>query len=329
MLDYRTHTFLEAYRQRSFTRTAEALLITQPAVSQHIRQLEAHYGCSLFTKTGRGIEPTAAADLLYQRLLAMENDEGRLISEAGVLAAESTDAHAAPLRFGCTRTIADYTAPRLMAEHLSTHPQANVALLAGNTRDLVYALEEGTIDFALVEGSFDRRRFDFETLSRERYIAVAAPTRDGAVSAVADEWSAGGAGCSAESGPRRAFSSDTGVAPASVRDLLGERLILREAGSGTREILEKHLAARDLATTDFAGAIEIESIPTIKACVRAGAGITFMYRVAVEDELARGELVDITPADFAVEHDFCLIWQRGSQYAPRYRALCNAWRTLM
>ena len=78
MLDYRTHTFLEVYRQRSFTRAAAALLITQPAVSQHIRQLEAYYGCALFTKTSRGVEPTPAGCMLYQRLLTMENDEERL-----------------------------------------------------------------------------------------------------------------------------------------------------------------------------------------------------------------------------------------------------------
>lgn len=312
MLDYRTHTFLEVYRQRSFTRAAESLLITQPAASQHIRQMEAHYGCTLFVKTGRGIEPTAAADLLYQRLLTMENDEARLAVEAGALAAEPSGAREAPLRFGCTRTIADYTAPRLMAAHLSRHPQAEVTLLAGNTRELVRALEKGTIDFALVEGSFDREQFDFETLSRERYIAVSSPR-----------------GEEARASRRQPQADGTGREATSVRDLLGERLILREAGSGTREILEKHLTARDLAVTDFAGIVEIESIPTIKACVRDGAGITFLYRVAVEEELARGTLVDITPADFAIEHDFCLIWQRGSQYAPRYRALCDAWRTLM
>lgn len=138
-----------------------------------------------------------------------------------------------------------------MAAHLSTHPQAEVALLTGNTRELVRSLEEGTIDFALVEGFFDRQRFDFETLSRERYIAVASP----------------------KEAKRRAFdrrprADEAGHTAASVRDLLGERLILREAGSGTREILERHLAARDLAVTDFAGIVEIESIPAIKACVR-------------------------------------------------------------
>lgn len=310
MLDYRTHTFLEVYRQRSFTRAAEALLITQPAVSQHIRQLEAHYGCALFTKTGRGVEPTPAADLLYQRLLAMENDEGRILIETAELAAQPTGTSAAPLIFGCTRTIADYVAPRLISTHLAAHPDASVTLRAGNTRDLVGALERGEIDFALVEGSFDRSRFAYETLSHEAYVAVAAPR-----TAV----SPGTAGVK--------HHEDTSSRPASIRQLLGQRLILREAGSGTREILEKHLAARDLAVDDFAGLVELESIPTIKACVRAGAGISFMYRAAVEAELRAGELLGITPDDFQVEHDFCLIWQRGSQYAPRYRALCAAWRS--
>ena len=198
-----------------------------------------------------------------------------------------------------------------------------------DTRKVVGALDRGDIDFALVEGSFDRERFDYEILSREPYITIAG--RAGAGGGVAH-----GAGTKTEVGnPADAEQGAsptefrTHVArPSSIRDLLGERLILREAGSGTREILEKHLAARDLAVTDFAGVVELESIPTIKACVRSGAGITFMYRVAAAEELARGEFVDITPVDFFIEHDFCLIWQRGSQYAPRYRALCKAWRSL-
>ena len=151
MLDYRTHTFLEVYRQRSFTQAAASLMITQPAASQHIKQLESHYRCPLFTKTGRGIEPTLAADVLYRRLLAMENDEERLITEVGSLAAEPTRAHTVPLKFGCTRTIADFTAPKLMAVHLTRHPNSSITMRAGNTRDLVGALDRGDIDFALVE----------------------------------------------------------------------------------------------------------------------------------------------------------------------------------
>lgn len=304
MLDYRTHTFLEVYQLRSFTRAAQALLITQPAVSQHIKQLEAHYGCALFLKTGRGIEPTPAAQMLYDRLLTMENDEKRMREEAAELACASRPKGPAPLIFGCTRTIADYVAPRVVASHLTRHPDAPVTLRAGNTRDLVKALDEGVIDFALVEGSFDRKRFASETLAREPYVAVAAVSPHAEGSAA----------------PQR---------PISIRDLLDRRLILREAGSGTREILEKHLAARDLAIIDFAGSVELESIPTIKTCVKGGVGITFVYRAAVQHELEKRELVDITPRDFEIEHDFSLIWQRGSQYSERYRALCDSWRKVL
>ena len=291
MLDYRTRTFLTVYRTGSFTQAAHELLVTQPAVSQHVRQLETHYGCALFTKAARGVEPTPAGHLLYQALDAAANDEDRLRAEIAALATHK-DAQP-PLRLGCTRTIADYVAPRLLAQHLSRRPSGHVLMRTGNTAELVALIDQGEIDFALVEGSFDRATFESEVLSREPFVAVAA----------------------------------SGERPASITGLLGRHLILREPGSGTREILERHLATHELSVEDFAGTIELASIPTIKACVAAGAGVSFLYRVAVADELAAGALADVTPADFAITHDFSLIWQRGSRYAERYRALAHAWRT--
>lgn len=289
MLDYRTHTFLTVCRTGSFTRAAEELRVTQPAVSQHVRQLERHYGQQLFEKTGRGVEPTAAGRILYRALSTMEDDERRLRAELAALREETPTV---PLRLGCTRTIADYVAPRLLASHLRRHPEERVFMRTGNTQELVELIEQGEIDFALVEGSFDHRSFESETLSRERYVAVAA----------------------------------SGERPSSVTGLLDRRLILREPGSGTREILERYLATRDLTVTDFAGVIELSSIPAIKACVAAGTGVSFLYRAAVERELADGSLSDVTPDDLAIEHDFSLIWQRDSRYGRRYRALLREWR---
>ncbi len=163
---------------------------------------------------------------------------------------------------------------------------------AGNTAELVALIDRGEIDLALVEGSFDREAFESEVFSRERFVAVAA----------------------------------AGEGPLGIDALLGRRLVLREPGSGTREILERHLAARGLSVSDFADTVEVASIPAIKACVAAGVGVSFLYRVAVEAELAAGELADVTPEGLALEHDFSLIWQRGSRYAARYRALLREWR---
>lgn len=295
MLDYRTHTFLTVCRLGSFTQAAAELHITQPAVSQHIRQLEAHYGCALFHKGGRRGELTQAGAMLFRALETMENDETRLKAQAKALTLEQPAK--APLRFGCTRTICDYWIPRVLARHMAKHPDEMVQMSVGNTQELVEGLEAGTIDFALVEGSFNRALFDSAPVSRERYVAVGS----------ADEF-------------------DASYKPASMASLLDRRLILREAGSGTREILEKHLAARDLDLDDFAGTLEVASIPAIKLCVRAGTGITFLYRAAVERELEQGELRDITPSDFFVEHDFRLIWQRGSLAARRYQEIARSWR---
>lgn len=290
MLDYRAYTFLEVCRQRSYTRAAEELHISQPAVSQHIRQLEQQYGCTLFAKAGRGIEPTPAGEELFCALGAMANDEERLQRELSTL--NENAAVRAPLRFGCTRTVADYVAPRILAEHLAYRPDDQILMQVENTAELLNQIEAGAIDFALVEGSFDRARFDHVVFSCEPYVAIA----------------------------RHALDATR------LEDLLGQRIILREPGSGTREILERYLAVRNLSVRDFAGIIELASIPAIKACVRAGAGISFLYRAAVESELATCELADVTPADVSIEHHFELIWQRGSLFADRYRALARTWQ---
>ena len=290
MLDYRAYTFLEVCRQRSYTRAAEELHISQPAVSQHIRQLEQQYGCALFAKAGRGIEPTPAGEELFCALGAMANDEERLQRELSSL--NENAAVRAPLRFGCTRTVADYVAPRILAKHLACRPDDQILMQVENTAELLNQIEAGAIDFALVEGSFDRARFDHVVFSCEPYVAIA----------------------------RHALDATR------LEDLLGQRIILREPGSGTREILERYLAVRNLSVRDFAGIIELASIPAIKACVRAEAGISFLYRAAVESELAHRELADVTPADVSIEHHFELIWQRGSLFADRYRALARTWQ---
>ena len=321
MLDYRTHTFLEVYRQRSYTRAARSLMVSQPALSQQLRQLEAHYGCELFVRRGHEMVPTPAADLLYEHLAAMECDESRLCREVGAIAGEARPG--AVLRFGCTRTISDFVAPRLIAAHLARHPDVTVRMRADNTAGLLADMDRGDIDFALVEGSFDRDLYDSELLMREEFVAVSRP---GAVGAAADAGARGPGEGAAGPGVSAAASWPGGGRPASVRDLLGETLYLREEGSGSRDILVKHLAARDLSPEDFARVHGVQGIPVIKRCLVEAGGVSFVYRCAVAAELAGGVLEDVTPDDFHIAHDLRLVWQRDSTYASAWRALAGSWR---
>lgn len=311
MLDFRVHTFLIAYRLRSFTRAARELHISQPAVSQHIKHLEAHYQQELFTMRGRSVVPTPAGTLLYEKLHTLANDERRISAELALIGADE----GRPLNLGCTRTIADFVAPQLLVTHARRHPAQRLNLRCGNTTELLRQIEDGTLDVALVEGPYDRRAFSGGTLSDEPFIAVAD--------------AGAGSGERAEDRTRRDRADSGCCIPAragTIDDLLRLPLIVREAGSGSREILERNLIAHGLALDSFASVIELGSISVIKEFVRAGFGITFLYRVAVEDELAAGTLREVTPPDMRLHHHFDLVWQRGSIYEPQFSALLDLWR---
>ena len=186
--------------------------------------------------------------------------------------------------------------PQFLIEHQTHHPDTALTMITANTHELLERISDGEIDFAIVEGYFDKTQYDYLTFSTEPYIAVAGKP------------------------------PQSGIRPAQLTDLLGEKLLIRETGSGTREILEKCLTSRNLSIHDFAGISEIGNIPALKAMAAAGIGITFLYRSAVEEELKSHTLYDITPEDFSVNHDFTLIWQKGSIFSSRYRTLFKEWR---
>ena len=104
-----------------------------------------------------------------------------------------------------------------------------------------------------------------------------------------------------------------------IRDLLPETLLVREEGSGTREILEKNLKEKNFGLEDFANYIQINNISAIKSLVEAGCGITFLYERAVEKELATGKLRKVELEDFSVQHEFAFIWRKGSVFQEEYR----------
>ena len=111
-----------------------------------------------------------------------------------------------------------------------------------------------------------------------------------------------------------------------IEDTMTERLITREAGSGTREILERYLENRNLRIEDYQKVVEISNINAIKSLVAAGCGITFLYEAAAEKMLETGELIKIPLKDFEVTHDFTFIWRRNSVFSNYYQELFEFFR---
>lgn len=291
MLDYKVLTFLKVCETMNFTKAADSLHLTQPAVSRHIHLLEKEYDVKLFDYKSKRIALTPAGELLLRAATAMKNDDD-LLSEELSLASESRH----EIRFGTTKTIGDFAITKPLHSFLQNHKDVDFHMTIGNTEELISRLKTGEIHFALVEGYFDAAEFDSKVYSTEEFIPV----------------------CSASHRFQRK--------PKEIKDLLTENVLIREPGSGTRDILEKNLNAKNIQLSQFKNTIEIGSMHVILQLVALDYGISFMYRAAAASDLSSGRLTDIKLSDFHVTHDFAFIWNRGSINSDRYRAICDEFR---
>lgn len=301
MLDFRMETFLTVCQCMNFTRASEKLNITRPAVSQHIHFLEKHYNTKLFRYEGKKLKLTGAGEILRNASLTMMHDEISMQNQM-----QKTDEEE-EIRFGATRTVGDVLMGRILERYLREYPDAKICMIVDNTQELLRKLDGGAIDFALVEGFFQKNEYDHQKYSDENYIAVCAPDYN---------WEGKSEADSADL--RESVFSGKAV---SVENLFHERALVREEGSGTREVLERCLDAQNFSIRDFDKVMEVGSLQTIRELTKAGCGITFLYETAVRDELREGTLKRIPLKGFEISHEFSFIWRRGSIYADRYKEI--------
>lgn len=283
MLDFRLNSFLTLCQVLNYTKTAEILHITQPAVSQHIRYLEEYYGVKLFLYKGKNLRLTDAGKKLYSFATAMKTSSDKLKTTLKLAEEESS-----PLKFGTTLTIGEYTMTYVLRKLLSDFPQLSISMEVGNTELLLHKLKEGEIDFALLEGHFDKSQYQAILLSLENFIGI----------------------CS----NNHPFNNRR----VNFDEILNERLILREEGSGTRNIFEQILYEHNYTMEAFKQVVEIGNMETIKSLVKENLGISFMYEAAVKEELNEGSLVRIDLEDLQIKREFNFVFLKDSLHAQEY-----------
>lgn len=287
MQDFRVETFLTVCRTLNYTRAAEELNITQPAVSQHIAHLEKAYGARLLAYRNKKLALTEAGGLLRDALSTLAHDERVLQNR---IAALETDARV-ELRVGMTLTAGEYVAAAPLAAYVADRPDVRVSVRSGGTEELIALLDAGEIDCAFVEGFFDKSVYAWDVYRVERLVCVCAP------------------GHALAPGPQR------------IEELFGECLIVREPGSGTRAVLEHALAARNLTIEGFERVDVVESLGIIKVFVERDLGISFLYEAAVARELKEGSLRLVELAGPPIEHDIAFIRLKGSVFEPDMQRL--------
>lgn len=169
MLDFRMQTFLTVCEEMNYTKAAERLHITQPAVSQHIHYLEQHYGCALFTFTGKKLNLTNAGKLLLNAMQTQQHDETRLM----IKMKQPTEA---PLAIGATLSVAEGLLQDAFASYLKQHPNRSITLTIDNTKTLLKSIDQGKLDVAFVEGYYAKDAYDAICYRKEPFLAVCAPS---------------------------------------------------------------------------------------------------------------------------------------------------------
>ena len=283
MLDPRWNTFLVLCETMNYTRAAERLCLTQPAVTHHIHYLEDHYGCRLFSYEGKVLRLTEAGVKLraYTRSLAYNS---RKVEES-MMAPKPLS-----LRIGASKTIGEFVVAPKVERFLRDYPEASFSLIVDNTQVLLRMLEAGKLDFVLVEGFFDGSRYETTLYRKEEFFGICPPGHRFAGRAI------------------------------SLTELESERILIREPGSGTRAIFEEALRRENRTLKSYPNVATISDFSTIKSLVADGLGVSFLYAPAVSGELERGELVRFDLAGLPMSGAFSFVCLKDNLFAADWIA---------
>lgn len=258
MLSFRKlDVFVQVAEQGQITRVAEALGLSQAAVSMALASLEKLHGGPLFHREGRRLLLTEQG----RRLIPVAKT---LLHDADNFTRMLEDSHDQPsghLHVGASTTIGNYLLPLLVADFSRRYPQAKIQLQVGNTEQIERAVCEGGLDLGLIEGPSHLKQLDCRAWRDDELVVIAASDHP---------W--------------------VSKAPRSRAKLLQGDWIMREVGSGTREVFE---AALGLSGDQLNSLLELGHTEAIKKAVQAGLGVSCLSRLAVETELAHGWLVAV------------------------------------
>lgn len=267
MLDYRVHTFLVLYDEMNYRRTAEKLNMTQPGVTQHIHYLENYYGVKLFTYDGRTLARTKNAERLKRYFDSIRAEEADIRENF-------ISADAVHMTVGATKTIGEFViVPEIRA--FLQEPNHTLDLIVDNTENLLRMLEKAEIDFAVIEGVFDKSKYGYHLFKKEAFVGICAKSHP--------------------------FAHKT----VSLEDIFAEDIVVREPFSGTRMLLQNAITDRGFSLENFKRCISVSHFSVICDLVANNGAITFAYEPISR---CRSDLATFNVADMQISGEFNFVY---------------------
>ncbi|WP_201549983.1 LysR substrate-binding domain-containing protein [Psychrobacter fjordensis] len=288
--------FVSIYQTGSTSRAGEELHLSQSAVSSALTELESRLQMPLFERVGRRLNQHPNAHPIYVQAQAILGQS---------LTLEHYHKHqAGQIHIGASTTIGNYVLPPLLAKLYKALPDASVNTYIANTQEVVAEVEQLNIDIALVEGM--PRPTDMKAIEQREWrtdTLMIFAKRD-------SQWLIDIA----------AYNDADNCYELSIEQLARLPLLVREAGSGTRQIIDEKLLKH---LPDAEVIMAIQQSEAIKNMVSADIGLGCLSQHVIETELAAGTLVQVTVAGIDLSRTWWLVWHKARHQSPIWQTFID------
>ena len=280
MFDFRLKVFYTVAKRLNFTKAAEELLISQPAVTKHIKELESQFNVAFFDRRGNKVVLSPAGEVLLNHTEDILKIYRRIEFDLN----QFNQALSGVLHVGSSTSITQYILPPLLARFHSIHQDVKVELLNGNSEQIEKALLNKSIEMGVVESKSKRREINYTPFLKDEIVLV----------------------CSAK-------NSWVKKEEIKLEDLKNTPLLLREPGSGTLEVIADALKQKEIGLGDLKVEMQLGSTEAIKSYLQHSECMAFLSLHAVLKELENGMLKIIEIKKLPIHRNFYFITPQGPE----------------
>lgn len=281
MSDFRLKVFQSVAKNLSFTKAAQEMLLSQPAITRHIHELENQYQIRLFDRQGSRISLTPAGKLLLEHSERILDAYKKMEYEISLLRGD----YSGDLRLGASTTIEQYLVPLFLGEFIRKFPKIHVSFLNGNSRFIETALQENRIDLGIVEGIVRLPQLKYTSAWDDELVAVV--DAHGELASLPDE--------------------------ISLEELARIPLVLREQGSGTLDVIERSLLGNNIRLSQLNVLMYLGSTESIKRFCLRNKCMGIVSIRSVTDELMNGQLRVVDIAGMPMKRQFSFVQCQGKE----------------
>ena len=285
-MDFRQlETFIEVANLKSFSRAAEKLHITQPTVTNHIQNLEKELGTLLINRSGKNISLTEAGSLLYEYAINIINTcemaKFDLASYKGRIQGH--------INIYSSSVPRKHILPNIMVSFLKKYPDVTFTISDSDSKNVINSIINGDTDFGIVGAKYPNNNLDYIELMEDRLLIIT---------------------------PNNSQFSKSNYSYLTLKEIINQKILLREEGSGTRSLLEYKLGELNMKIDDFKIIAYVEDTETIKQLVHLGAGISFISEKAVIDDIKLDKYKVFYLDEVDLNRRFYFVYHNKRQLSP-------------